>query len=106
MLLTVIIMQCINNEVVFFCSIAYRKNPHSTMPSNGPVYQPTTYETRPGNAGGGLLAQTTSVSPLKVLKKPIPQMTVLVLGLLAMAAGKNWLNLGQTKCFNNFLIGL
>jgi hypothetical protein len=57
------------------------------MPLNsGPVYQPTTYETRPGN--GGLLAQT-SVSPLKVLKKPIPQITVLVLGLLSMAAGKN-----------------
>lgn len=55
------------------------------MPSGGPVYQPTTvsYETRPG----GLLAQTASVSPLKILKKPMPQITLLIFALLSIAAG-------------------
>lgn len=55
------------------------------MPASGPVYQPTTvsYETRPG-----LLSQTTSVSPLKVFKKPIPQISLLICSLLLIAAGK------------------
>lgn len=55
------------------------------MPSSGPVYQPTTvsYETRTG----GLLAQTASVSPMKVLRKPIPQIALLIFSLLSIAAG-------------------
>lgn len=61
------------------------------MPGSGPVYQPTTvsYETRPGTgAGGGLLAQTTAASSLKMLRKPAAQMAVLVFGLISLAAGK------------------
>ncbi|KAL9695594.1 hypothetical protein quinque_014879 [Culex quinquefasciatus] len=60
------------------------------MPGSGPVYQPTTvsYETRPGTgAGGGLLAQTTAASSLKMLRKPAAQMAVLVFGLISLAAG-------------------
>lgn len=60
------------------------------MPGSGPVYQPTTvsYETRPGTgAGGGLLAQTTAASSLKMLRKPATQMAVLVFGLISLAAG-------------------
>uniref|UniRef100_A0A6B2ECG9 Uncharacterized protein n=1 Tax=Phlebotomus kandelakii TaxID=1109342 RepID=A0A6B2ECG9_9DIPT len=55
------------------------------MPASGPVYQPTTvsYEPRPG----GLLAQTTSVSPLRMLKKPLPQALLLFVALLFVAAG-------------------
>ena len=55
------------------------------MPAAGPVYQPTTvsYETRPG----GFLSQTNSVSPLKVLKKPIPQIMLLIFALFFTAAG-------------------
>lgn len=51
------------------------------------VYQPTTvsYEPRPGS----LLSQTTAVSPLQVLRKPIVQVVVLSLGLLSIALGKN-----------------
>lgn len=55
------------------------------MPVSGPVYQPTTvsYETRPG-----LLAQSSAVSPFfKMLKKPIPQVVLLVLALLSIATG-------------------
>lgn len=54
------------------------------MPASGPVYQPTTvsYETRPG-----LLAQSSTVSPLKILKKPIPQFVLLILALIAIAVG-------------------
>lgn len=54
------------------------------MPSSGPVYQPTTvsYESRPG-----LLSQTGSVSPLKILKKPIPQISLLIFALFSIAAG-------------------
>lgn len=54
------------------------------MPTSGPVYQPTTvsYETRPG-----LLAQSSTVSPLKILKKPVPQFALLILALIAIAAG-------------------
>lgn len=62
------------------------------MPGSGPVYQPTTvsYETRPGTgAGGGLLAQTTAASSLKMLRKPAAQMAVLVFGLISLAAGKS-----------------
>lgn len=60
------------------------------MPGSGPVYQPTTvsYETRPGTgAGGGLLAQTTAASSLKMLRKPAAQMAVRVFGLISLAAG-------------------
>ncbi|XP_055601304.1 uncharacterized protein LOC129750103 [Uranotaenia lowii] len=72
------------------------------MPGSGPVYQPTTvsYETRPGTggggsngsgsggAGGGLLAQTTAAaSSMKMLRKPAAQWSVLVLGLISLAAG-------------------
>lgn len=55
------------------------------MPSTGPVYQPTTvsYETR----SSGLLAQTASVSPMKILKKPMAQIAILVFALLSIAAG-------------------
>uniref|UniRef100_A0A0K8TL50 Putative conserved plasma membrane protein n=1 Tax=Tabanus bromius TaxID=304241 RepID=A0A0K8TL50_TABBR len=55
------------------------------MPSGGSVYQPTTvsYETR----AGGLLAQTATTSPLKLLKKPIPQIALLILSLLLIAGG-------------------
>lgn len=55
------------------------------MPSGGPVYQPTTvsYETRPG----GLLGQTSAVSPMKVLKKPMPQVALLLFALISIAAG-------------------
>lgn len=54
------------------------------MPAGGPVYQPTTvsYESRPS-----FLTQTTSVSPLKVLKRPIPQIILLTFALIAIAAG-------------------
>lgn len=54
------------------------------MPATGPVYQPTTvsYETRPG-----LLAQTVAASPLHVLRRPIPQVILLVSSLLLVAAG-------------------
>lgn len=50
------------------------------------VYQPTTvsYEPRPGS----LLSQTTAVSPLQVLKKPIPQLIVLALGIVSITLGK------------------
>lgn len=55
------------------------------MPSGGPVYQPTTvsYENRPS----GFLAQTASVSPMKVLKRPLPQIGLLIFALLSIAAG-------------------
>lgn len=55
------------------------------MPVSGPVYQPTTvsYESRPT----GLLAQTASVSPMKVLKKPMPQIALLIFSLLSIAVG-------------------
>lgn len=58
------------------------------MPGIGPVYQPTTvsYETRPG-AGGGMLAQTTAASSLKMLRKPAAQISVLIFGLISLAAG-------------------
>lgn len=61
------------------------------------VYQPTTvsYEPRPGS----LLSQTTAVSPLQVLRKPIPQLILATLSLLTIALGKytkfNILNLTQ-----------
>lgn len=57
------------------------------MPASGPVYQPTTvsYETRPG-----LLSHTAAAaaSPMKVLKRPIPQIALLIFALFAVAAGK------------------
>lgn len=55
------------------------------MPANGPVYQPTTvsYETRPTS----LLAQTTSMSPLKMFRKPIPQILLLIFSLFSIAIG-------------------
>lgn len=57
------------------------------MPGTGPVYQPTTvsYETRPG-----LLAQTAASvrqSPLRWLRRPLPQALLLVCALAAIAAG-------------------
>uniref|UniRef100_A0A2M4BZD5 Uncharacterized protein n=1 Tax=Anopheles marajoara TaxID=58244 RepID=A0A2M4BZD5_9DIPT len=57
------------------------------MPESGPVYQPTTvsYETR--TSAGGLLAQTTAASSMKILRKPTAQMTILVLGLITFAIG-------------------
>lgn len=66
------------------------------MPGSGPVYQPTTvsYETRPGagsgngSGGGGLLAQTAAASSLKMLRKPAAQVSVLIFGLISLAAGK------------------
>ena len=61
------------------------------MPGSGPVYQPTTvsYETRPGTgAAGGLLAQTTAASSMKMLRKPAAQMSVLIFGLISLAAGR------------------
>lgn len=50
------------------------------------VYQPTTvsYEPRPGS----LLSQTTAASPWQVLKRPIPQLIVLTLGIVSVALGK------------------
>lgn len=64
------------------------------MPGSGPVYQPTTvsYETRPGTGsgnggGGGLLAQTAAASSLKMLRKPAAQLSVLIFGLISLAAG-------------------
>lgn len=54
------------------------------MPQNG-VYQPTTVSyDRPG----GLLAQTAS-SPMKVLRRPMPQICVLILALVSLAAGES-----------------
>lgn len=57
------------------------------MPSGGgPVYQPTTvsYEPRPG----GILGQSSvGDSPLKVLRKPKPQVALLVFALISLAAG-------------------
>lgn len=49
------------------------------------VYQPTTvsYEPRPGS----LLSQTTAVSPLQVLRKPIIQVILLTLGLICIIFG-------------------
>lgn len=45
------------------------------MPA-GPVYQPTTYE-RP-----------SSLSPSAMLRRPMPQICVLILALMSIAAGK------------------
>lgn len=49
------------------------------------VYQPTTvsYETRPGS----LLGQTSAVSPLQILRKPVPQMILLTFGVFSIALG-------------------
>ncbi|XP_049295670.1 uncharacterized protein LOC125770301 [Anopheles funestus] len=57
------------------------------MPESGPVYQPTTvsFEARP--SAGGLLAQTTAVSSMKMLRKPAIQMSILVFGLIMFATG-------------------
>lgn len=48
------------------------------------VYQPTTYEPRPGS----LLSQTTAVSPLQVLRKPYVQLILLILAVLSITFGK------------------
>lgn len=50
------------------------------------VYQPTTvsYEPRPGS----LLSQTTAVSPLQVLRKPIVQVILLTVGLVCITFGE------------------
>lgn len=50
------------------------------------VYQPTTvsYEPRPGS----LLSQTTAVSPLQILRKPISQFIVFTLGIVSIVLGK------------------
>ncbi|XP_037936825.1 uncharacterized protein LOC119670584 [Teleopsis dalmanni] len=58
------------------------------MPSG--VYQPTTvsYETRNGSGPLGLLGPTSSVdSPLRVFRKPRPQVALLVFGVISLAAG-------------------
>lgn len=57
------------------------------MPESGPVYQPTTvsFEARP--SAGGLLAQTTAASSLKMLRKPAAQVSILVVGLVLFAIG-------------------
>lgn len=68
------------------------------MPScGGPVYQPTTvsYEPRSGSgngSGGGLgfLGPASSLgvdSPLRVFRKPKPQLALLLFALIALAAG-------------------
>lgn len=50
------------------------------------VYQPTTvsYEPRPGS----LLSQTTAVSPLQILRKPISQVILLVSSVLCIVLGE------------------
>lgn len=55
------------------------------MPIGNSVYQPTTvsYENRPGS----LLSQSTASSPLQLLRKPIPQIIVLVFGVFSIALG-------------------
>lgn len=70
------------------------------MPScGGPVYQPTTvsYEPRSssgnGSGGGnglGFLGPASSLgvdSPLRIFRKPKPQVALLLFGLLSLAAG-------------------
>lgn len=54
------------------------------MPQSGPVYQPTTVAYgRPS-----LLSQTTASSTMKMLRRPMPQVCILILCLLSIAAGK------------------
>lgn len=55
------------------------------MPIGNSVYQPTTvsYENRPGS----LLSQTTASSPLQLLRKPIPQIIILLFGIFSVALG-------------------
>lgn len=55
------------------------------MPAGNSVYQPTTVSYEP--RAGSLLGQTTASSPLQVLRKPVPQMIMLTLGLLTIALG-------------------
>lgn len=68
------------------------------MPScGGPVYQPTTvsYEPRSGGgngSGGGLgfLGPASSIgvdSPLRIFRKPKPQVALLLFALISLAAG-------------------
>lgn len=68
------------------------------MPScGGPVYQPTTvsYEPRSGGgngSGGGLgfLGPASSIgvdSPLRIFRKPKPQLALLLFALISLAAG-------------------
>lgn len=66
------------------------------MPIGNSVYQPTTvsYENRPGS----LLSQTTASSPLQLLRKPIPQIIILLFGIFSIALGK-WFFL---LTFNSF----
>lgn len=50
------------------------------------VYQPTTvsYENRPGS----LLGQTTAVSPLQILRKPVSQIMLVTFGIFSVALGE------------------
>ena len=77
------------------------------MPScGGPVYQPTTvsYEPRSGAGNGsggglGLLGPASSIgidSPLRIFRKPKPQLALLLLALIFLAAGIAMLASGTT----------
>lgn len=77
------------------------------MPScGGPVYQPTTvsYEPRSGagnSSGGGLgfLGPPSSIgidSPLRIFRKPKPQLALLLFSLVSLAAGIAMLASGAT----------
>ena len=77
------------------------------MPScGGPVYQPTTvsYEPRSGAGNGsggglGLLGPASSIgidSPLRIFRKPKPQLALLLLALIFLAAGIAMLASGAT----------
>lgn len=68
------------------------------MPScGGPVYQPTTvsYEPRSGGGNGtggglGFLGPASSIgvdSPLRIFRKPKPQLALLLFSLISLAAG-------------------
>lgn len=53
------------------------------MPATGPVYQPTTVSyDRPS------LSHATASSTMKILRRPMPQICVLILALMSIAAGK------------------
>lgn len=72
-----------------FFLIFYHRNKTgdlTNMAIGSSVYQPTTvsYEPRPGS----LLSQTTAVSPLQILRKPISQIILLSLGILTIILGK------------------